>query len=304
VVSSPLLVQGFESGSAFEGAIAVRLKNATTGEVIANVNTQVMQADAGKPGPFSATLAFTAPAPGTPVVVEIIARSPRDGAEVVLARQEVLIGPGDGGGAPWQLIDRAVRDLAVRLNIDVNTITVARAEAVEWANAALECPAPDEAVAEVLTPGYRIVLAAQGQQYTYHADTKGRIVLCQDSRPAPVVVDETSLLAALRQRGLAVEATGAVQQPFLHAPGTVYRIRGGTLPLPAEIQSYAYADSAVAAEDAAQIGPDGQPRTVQVDWVAPPHFFRRDRVLVIYAGKDEAVLSLLTEVLGPQFAPR
>ena len=38
------------------------------------------------------------------------------------------------------------------------------------------------------------------------------------------------------------------------------------------------------------------------DQVAPPHFFLKERVLVIYVGKDPSVISLLGGVLGPQFA--
>jgi hypothetical protein len=39
-----------------------------------------------------------------------------------------------------------------------------------------------------------------------------------------------------------------------------------------------------------------------VDWVAPPHFFLKGRVLVIYVEKDPAVMNLLTRLLGSQFA--
>ncbi len=38
-------MQGFGSGSAFEGAITVRLKDTASGAVLASVNTQVVQAD-------------------------------------------------------------------------------------------------------------------------------------------------------------------------------------------------------------------------------------------------------------------
>jgi hypothetical protein len=39
-----------------------------------------------------------------------------------------------------------------------------------------------------------------------------------------------------------------------------------------------------------------------VDWGAPPHHFRRGRVIVSYIGDDRAIIGLLTAVLGPQFA--
>jgi hypothetical protein len=38
-----------------------------------------------------------------------------------------------------------------------------------------------------------------------------------------------------------------------------------------------------------------------VDWVEPPHFYRQGRLIVLYAGKDEAVLDPLEETLGEPF---
>lgn len=89
-VSSPLLVQGFGSGSAFEGAITVRLKDTATGAVLGSVNTEVLQADVGKPGPFQATITFPALAQPTPATIEVITRSPRDGSEILLASRKVI----------------------------------------------------------------------------------------------------------------------------------------------------------------------------------------------------------------------
>jgi hypothetical protein len=48
----------------------------------------------------------------------------------------------------------------------------------------------------------------------------------------------------------------------------------------------------------------GGTATTIVDWVAPPHFFLKGRVLVLYVGSDPAVQKLLAGVLGPQFAGR
>jgi hypothetical protein len=51
------------------------------------------------------------------------------------------------------------------------------------------------------------------------------------------------------------------------------------------------------------IRPDGSgTATTIVDWVAPPHFFLKGRVLVLYVDNDAAVLRLLQSLLGPQFA--
>ena len=123
------------------------------------------------------------------------------------------------------------------------------------------------------------------------------------------VEDHTSFVDQLRKTGFTVDPTGPVQQPFLRAQGTTLRISGGGLEQPADVQSYDYTDTdfeangAAAAEaDANGIGPDGNPRTAMISWIEPPHFFRKERVLVLYIGSDAMVLKALQDVLGPQFA--
>ena len=64
------------------------------------------------------------------------------------------------------------------------------------------------------------------------------------------------------------------------------------------MQLFEYGSAAAAAADAYKIRADGSgTATTTVDWVAPPHFFLKGRVLVIYVGKDPAVVNLLTGVL-------
>jgi hypothetical protein len=92
-VRSPLLVQGFESGAAFEAAIGIRLRNKANGAEIAKVFTTVTRADVGRAGPFEVTLTFTPPAADTPATLEVFANSPRDGAETILESVDVLVQP-------------------------------------------------------------------------------------------------------------------------------------------------------------------------------------------------------------------
>ena len=116
------------------------------------------------------------------------------------------------------------------------------------------------------------------------------------------VDDQVSLIDHLRGKGLTVEAVGDVQQPFFNAPGTLLRMSGGELTQPVEVQVFAYETVEAATADVGQIGPDGSPRTMMITWVAPPHFFHRERIVVLYTGSDPVLLTLLTEALGPQFA--
>ena len=63
--------------------------------------------------------------------------------------------------------------LANQLGIDSSAVTVTSSEAVEWPNACLGVTLEDEMCAQVITPGYKIVLSANGNTYTYHTDQSG-----------------------------------------------------------------------------------------------------------------------------------
>ena len=119
------------------------------------------------------------------------------------------------------------------------------------------------------------------------------------------IVDAASLTDALEERGVEVEDAGTIDQPFLNAEEVRrLRISGGSLTGEAEIQVYAYGDAEALESDASQVTPDGSLTTVMIDWIATPHFYCGDQVLVIYIGDDQAAVDLLTEILGPQFAGR
>ncbi len=74
--------------------------------------------------------------------------------------------------------NRAIADLAKRLDINADRIEVVRVESVEWPDTSLGCPQPGQAYAQVITPGQILVLSANGQEYEYH--TSGdQIVACE-----------------------------------------------------------------------------------------------------------------------------
>lgn len=117
------------------------------------------------------------------------------------------------------------------------------------------------------------------------------------------VQDQVSLIDTLR-KDLAVDVTGSIAQPFLHPEsGTTVRLSGESLAGPADIQLFEYRSAAAASAEAKGIRRDGSgTANASVDWVAPPHFFLKGRVLAIYVGKDRAVMTLLARAMGPQFA--
>jgi hypothetical protein len=101
--------------------------------------------------------------------------------------------PGDGGStgkggivpaAAQEITNLVEQDLAERANVSRDKITVLSVKAVEWPDASLGCPEPGKMYAQVITPGYEIVLQAGGQEYTYHTGGNN-FVLCENGEPAP-----------------------------------------------------------------------------------------------------------------------
>src|SRR5205807_8144006 len=71
--------------------------------------------------------------------------------------------------------------LARDLGISADDVKIVSVEAVEWNDSSLGCPKPGMNYLQVITPGYRIILEAQGQRYEYHTDQQRSVVRCNQS---------------------------------------------------------------------------------------------------------------------------
>jgi hypothetical protein len=64
-------------------------------------------------------------------------------------------------------------------------VSIIKVEAVEWPDSCLGVSSPDVMCAQVVTPGYRILLEANGRQYEYHTNETGsQIVPLQAQLPS------------------------------------------------------------------------------------------------------------------------
>lgn len=82
-----------------------------------------------------------------------------------------------------KLIDLATNDLAVKLATDPSEIMLMEATAVTWPNSSLGCPQDGMVYAEVLTPGYLIVLKFGEELFEYHTSHDNTIVTCPNPSP-------------------------------------------------------------------------------------------------------------------------
>ncbi|MHB1448247.1 MAG: hypothetical protein ACYCX1_03770 [Bellilinea sp.] len=86
---------------------------------------------------------------------------------------------------PPAAVAAAQQALADLLTVDPTSITVVSVDAVDWPDACLGVPTPG-ACAQVITPGYRIILSVSGQSYEFHTNQDGSLVI-----PAYAVGDQS-----------------------------------------------------------------------------------------------------------------
>ncbi len=80
-------------------------------------------------------------------------------------------------------VEAARSKLAKQLGLSVSDIKVVYYDAVEWPDSCLGVQTPGVMCAMVVTPGYRIILEAQGKTYEYHSDKTGNGLVQANSTP-------------------------------------------------------------------------------------------------------------------------
>jgi hypothetical protein len=72
----------------------------------------------------------------------------------------------------------AANQLSRQVNAPVDSIAGVSQDETTWNDSCLGCPQTGENCAQVLTPGYRVVLRVSDATYEYHTDMGGRAKLC------------------------------------------------------------------------------------------------------------------------------
>jgi hypothetical protein len=111
------------------------------------------------------------------------------------------------------------------------------------------------------------------------------------------VHNHVSLVDTLRAKGMKVEPTGPILQPFFHISGQMLRVNNE------DIQVFEFQNSSAAQSQANEISPDGHTiGDTAIQWINPPHFFLSGKILVLYLGTDAEILKILEIALGKQIA--
>ena len=78
-----------------------------------------------------------------------------------------------------RVVELAMDDLIQKTGVALKAVRLVSVEAVQWSDASLGCPKPGMVYAQVITPGFLVVLEAMGDEYEYHTDEGRFVVLCQ-----------------------------------------------------------------------------------------------------------------------------
>jgi hypothetical protein len=109
-----------------------------------------------------------------------------------------------------------------------------------------------------------------------------------------------ALIQSLEEQGATVARAGSLAPsayPFFSVSAQRIVVNS------ADVQVFEYASPERADSDASKVSPTGTPiGQSQISWMDVPHFYKRNRLVVLYVGHSADILRLLQVVLGPPFA--
>ena len=113
--------------------------------------------------------------------------------------------------------------------------------------------------------------------------------------------DYQAFISKLRAKGATVEDLSKGGQLPLSNTAYTVKVDGE------RVEIYAYTSPEDATADAARISPSGGTfRYIgggrSYSWIAPPHLYKKERLIAFYVGRDVGIITLLEEILGSQFA--
>lgn len=112
-------------------------------------------------------------------------------------------------------------------------------------------------------------------------------------------VDYVSLIDNLRVNNATVIPEGEIEQPFFSVTGFSIQVNGSS------VQVFEYNTAEDAEADASFVSSDGSSiGTSMPFWVDDPHFYYKEKIIVLYVGDDPTIEKLLESVLGSQYAGR
>lgn len=85
------------------------------------------------------------------------------------------------GEVPQAIMTAVYKDLLTHANVQKETISIVRTEAVIWNDGALGCPQPDGIYTQEPIEGYWVILKSGAETFDYRVRQNGTFLLCEQS---------------------------------------------------------------------------------------------------------------------------
>jgi len=96
---------------------------------------------------------------------------------------------------------------------------------------------------------------------------------------------------------LNVTQSGEITQTFFSVKGRIINVNGE------DVQVFEYTKIADADAETSLVSPDGSSvGTNMITWISTPHFFKKEKLIIIYIGDNNNIINGLEKALGKQFA--
>ncbi len=142
-----------------------------------------------------------------------------------------------------------------------------------------------------------VLTLEQGGHYRPEMETSRNALYLPIGRVKPTS-EYSRLVGKLRRQGANVKSSKErVRQPFFSVIGRIIKVNDEA------IQVFEYTNQAATDAQAKQVSPNG--KTIgnsKPSWMSTPHFFKSQKLIVIYVGDDQNILKVLQAELGNQFA--
>lgn len=96
----------------------------------------------------------------------------------------------------------AIQDLAEKLHLSTDQITMISSETVTWPNGCLGVQKLGVMCTEAEVPGYKIILEADGKEYEYHTNVEGTVVVAFDGEQPSGSIEDVVVKQLAQNLGL------------------------------------------------------------------------------------------------------
>ncbi|MBI2628777.1 hypothetical protein HYW74_01705 [Candidatus Pacearchaeota archaeon] len=93
-----------------------------------------------------------------------------------------------------------------------------------------------------------------------------------------------------------IQAGNITKEIFFKVPAKVIKIGDD------KIQVYEYSSAEEMETEASKISDEGyRVKNVIINWLKPPHFYKKDKLLVLYLGENRSIMDDLEKIVGKEF---